>query len=83
MSTNTRVVGNRTFFNAMDRCGVCSQPPKDGLKMMKHHITYYPELIAFVHWECHNRIHDPDNPLTIFIQYTREDSKKFYKEKQK
>lgn len=44
----------------------------------KHHISYYPEITCWVHQDCHDRIHDPDNPLTSFIKYSREDSLKFY-----
>jgi hypothetical protein len=60
---------------------VCLKEPEDNHNLIKHHVSYYPENIAFVHFDCHQKIHDPDNPLTVFIQYEPEDSKRFYKEK--
>ncbi len=66
------------FYNSRHRCIVCFKPPTDGFQLMKHHITYFPEMIAFVHYDCHNKIHDPDNPLTTFIQYEAGDSREFY-----
>ena len=58
-------------------CIVCYGSPLD-TKLNKHHVSYFPEIIAYVHYDCHNKIHDPDNPLTAFIQYSVGDSKKFY-----
>ncbi|MBT6051136.1 MAG: hypothetical protein HOG49_30420 [Candidatus Scalindua sp.] len=69
------------YLNSDQICIVCLREPKDNFNLIKHHITYYPETIAYVHFDCHNKIHDPDNPLTTFIQYDREDSKQFYKDK--
>ena len=55
---------------------VCIETP-----LNKHHVTYFPEKIAFVHYDCHKKIHDPDNPMTQWIQYTEEEKKLFYKNK--
>ena len=63
------------------KCIVCFGEPEDNLNLIKHHVSYFPERIAFVHFACHNKIHDPDNPLDIWIQYGSEDSKMFYKMK--
>ena len=41
-------------------------------------MSYFPETIAYVHFKCHQKIHDPDHPLDVWIQYEPEDSKKFY-----
>ena len=71
-------------------CIVCFQPPevkpennilgeKEVFPLIKHHVAYFPELIAFVHYECHKKIHD--TPLTALIQYKEGDSRKFYEEK--
>ena len=49
--------------------------------MEKHHIRYYPEAIAWVHYKCHKKIHDPDNPIKTFIQYDVGDPEKFESEK--
>lgn len=78
MQVNTKVVGHKMFYNSRDRCIVCMSPPKDGLSLVKHHMSYFPELIAFVHDECHKKIHDPDEPLEVFIQYEAGDSRRFY-----
>ena len=69
------------FVNTRDVCMVCSESIEPD-QLIKHHIRYYPEAVAFVHYDCHNKIHDPDNPLSVFIQYTRDESIKFYKEKE-
>jgi len=67
-----------TYFNSSNKCAVCFGKPVDNLNLIKHHMSYFPELIAFVHWECHNKIHDPDEPITVFIQYEQGDSRRFY-----
>ena len=46
---------------------------------VKHHISYFPEKVAWVHQKCHDKIHDPKNPITHLIQYEEGDSEKFYK----
>lgn len=69
------------YFNDKSRCLVCFKKFTNDDPAIKHHIRYDPELIAFVHYSCHNKIHDPDNPLTTFIQYTRQDSIDYYENK--
>ena len=69
--------------NSPLKCLVCNKPhnsDSDGrlVKFIVHHLRYFPERVSFVHYECHQKIHDIDNPLTIFIQYEKGDSKKFY-----
>ncbi len=77
-------------MNNNNMCMVCFQPPdvkpennmlgeKEVFPLIKHHIAYFPELIAFVHYDCHKKIHD--TPLTAFIQYEKGDARKFYEEK--
>lgn len=68
------------FVNSRETCMVCQTTILPD-QLIKHHIRYYPELIAYVHYECHNKIHDPDNPLSVFIQYTRAESMQFYRQK--
>ncbi len=46
--------------------------------LIGHHVKYFPPVIAFVHFSCHEKIHDVDNPLSEYIQYEKEDSKKYY-----
>ncbi len=69
------------FLNSDDRCIVCFEKPEKEFALIKHHVSYYPEVIAFVHYECHKKIHDPEKPLIQFIQYQRDDAVRFYKEK--
>ena len=57
---------------------VCFKEP-DEFNLIKHHVSYFPEIIAFVHYECHKKIHDI--PLNQFIQYKNGDSRKFYEVK--
>ena len=49
--------------------------------MIKHHIRYYPEAIAWVHHNCHKQIHDAVNPLDVYIQYELEEQERFISEK--
>lgn len=69
------------FLNTNTKCIVCFKEPEDNYNLIKHHVSYFPETIAYVHFNCHQKIHDPDNPLDVWIQYEPEDSKKFYREK--
>ena len=62
------------FLNTKEKCLICSKSFDNDDPCIKHHIRYEPELIAYVHYTCHNKIHDPDNPITAFIQYTRQDA---------
>ena len=70
---------SKEYLNCNTRCIVCFGEPEDNLSLIKHHVSYFPERIAFVHFACHNMIHDPDKPLDLWIQYEPEDSKMFYK----
>lgn len=74
------------YLNSKDKCIVCFEKPekwKNGLdiELIKHHVSYFPQIIAFVHYDCHAKIHDINNPLSHLIQYEREDSIKFYEQK--
>ncbi len=62
-------------------CVVCLQDfrnplPKDNINLIKHHVSYSPEKLALVHYECHKKIHHPDNTLPEFNQYKT--SRKYY-----
>lgn len=82
-------MANVTYLNSSDFCMVCFGKPEEvkeenstrTFKLIKHHMKYSPENIMWVHYECHQRIHDPDNPLTQWIQYTEEERRTFYKNK--
>jgi hypothetical protein len=51
------------------------EPEKD-YELIKHHVTYFPEKVAFVHYECHKQIHN--KPIDFLIQYGEGDARKFY-----
>ena len=77
------------YLNSPDKCMICFGEPeveKDGdstrtLKLIKHHVKYSPEEIIWVHYRCHQKIHDSGSPLTQWTQYAEEDKKQFYKNK--
>ena len=77
------------YMNSDKICAICFKEPEvDGkgkeartLKLIKHHIKYNPEEIIWVHYKCHQKIHDIDNPMTLWTQYTEEEKKLFYKSK--
>ena len=78
------MIGEETpFVNSTERCMVCLKPFTETLlnPMIKHHIRYYPEAIAWVHYKCHQEIHDADNPLDVYIQYELEEQERFQSEK--
>lgn len=68
-----------------DVCIVCFKPKythevlgvTDDIPFEKHHITYYPQTIAYVHQDCHSKIHSGAYPH--LIQYEVGDGRKFWK----
>ena len=77
------------YINSPELCAICfGKPEVDGkgkyartLKLIKHHIKYNPEEIIWVHNKCHQKIHDVDNPMALWIRYTEKEKKSFYKNK--
>ena len=65
--------GGRTFDTSTKRI----EP------LVGHHVKYFPPVIVFVHYSCHKKIHDMDNPMNEFIQYEKGDSEKYYDLKKK
>ena len=71
------------FLNGCEKCLVCGgdQTVNDETQiiepLIRHHVSYFPELIVYVHYHCHEKIHN--TPLTTFIQYSPGDSEKFYR----
>ena len=55
----------------------CFKPPEE-FELMVHHIKYFPEICCYVHWKCHNDIHDTPSKYPHLIQYEKGDSRKFY-----
>ena len=74
------------FLNNTQKCLVCgSEATVDQdthlvQPLIKHHVSYFPQTIAYVHYKCHKKIHDIDNPITNLIQYEEGDSVQFYKQ---
>ena len=79
--------GNRTkFLNSYERCIVCHGERTFDIqtrmveKLSGHHVRYFPPLVAWVHPKCHAKIHDPQNPMILYIQYDEGDSQRYYKQ---
>tara|TARA_R100000781_G_scaffold113844_1_gene83255 strand:+ start:1051 stop:1269 length:219 start_codon:yes stop_codon:yes gene_type:complete len=70
---------SKEFVNNKEMCIVCFKRPEKEFILIKHHIKYNPERIAFVHYKCHQEIHDGKHPH--LIQYKRKDAIEFYKSK--
>ena len=76
-----------TYVNSRDRCIVCGSERAFDIEtrmiepLVGHHVKYFPPVIAWVHYRCHKHIHDTDNPLVQFIQYSDGDARKYYEEK--
>ena len=49
------------------------------IPLIKHHVCYEPEKIAYVHFSCHQDIHSGKYPF--LIQYQDGESRKHYKNK--
>ena len=72
-----------TYLNSSKNCMACGHDcsfdigTKRQIPLVKHHVTYFSQRIAFVHQECHFAIHHkglrPD-----LIKYSEGDGKKFY-----
>jgi hypothetical protein len=72
-----------TYLNSSKNCMACGHDcsfdieTKRQIPLEKHHETYFPQRIAFVHQQCHFAIHHkglrPD-----LIKYSEGDSRKFY-----
>jgi hypothetical protein len=71
------------YMNKNNMCLVCFKPPLEGYgnMLIKHHVSYFPELIAFVHYDCHKKIHMEHTTISHLIQYKDGDSRKFYEKK--
>lgn len=72
------------FLNECEKCLVCNGEATLDVDthliqpLIKHHVRYFPQVISHVHYECHKKIHDTENPIKSFIQYEEGDSEKFY-----
>jgi len=75
------------YLNSRDRCIVCGSERAFDIEtrmiepLVGHHVKYFPPVIAWVHYKCHKKIHDTDNPLIQLIQYSDGDTRKYYEAK--
>jgi len=70
------------FLNRRKNCYLCQRKTENLFEeygLIKHHISYFPQVCCYVHFDCHMRIHEPDNEIKALIQYKRGDSRLFYK----
>lgn len=85
-------------MNRPDRCIACGKKPdkvegnikinrvfkKIIVPLIKHHVRYNPEMIAYVHFNCHLIIHDENDPrYKHLIQYQEGESREYYDNKLK
>ncbi len=82
-----------TFMNQNTKCICCGGKPEQGtssiiinghrratnIPLIKHHVKYDPEIIAYVHFKCHMEIHDGKHPH--LVQYQEGESKGYYDNK--
>jgi len=59
---------------------VNGKPKMTPMPLIKHHVSYDPELVAHVHYQCHIDIHAGKYPH--LIQYQEGDAREFYDKKQ-
>ena len=84
------------YMNTNKKCICCGKKPykvegniqvngifkKVLVPLIKHHVRYDPELIAYVHFDCHQIIHDPDDPrYKHLIQFETGESREYYDKK--
>mgnify|MGYP001339018632 FL=1 len=77
------IVEGTPFVNTQETCIVCHVKSSDDTNpMVRQHIRYYErETIAWVHSKCHQKIHDPENPITAFIPFEPAAKDRFDSEK--
>jgi hypothetical protein len=56
-------------------CQVCGQKI-ELLKEIRHHVSYFPEKVIFVHPGCHNKIHKTD--LFLSLRPSQDEISRFY-----
>ena len=84
------------YMNQNDMCIACMKGKLKGegnikvngkfnkvsIHLIKHHVRYNPEIIAYVHFDCHQIIHNPDDPrYKHLIQFQEGESREYYDEK--
>ncbi len=81
---NLRSHTSRHLNNPDGSCKVCDGKRAFDISTRRqepfvgHHVSYFPPVIAFVHYDCHKKIHNKENPIFELINYEECDSKKYY-----
>ena len=81
---NSRTHTSRHLNNPDGSCIVCGGKRAFDINTKRqepfvgHHVSYFPPVIAFVHYDCHKKIHDEENPISVLINYSEGDAKKYY-----
>ena len=91
--------GNPEYMNGNSKCIACmkgrekeesniivinGKHPMLKIPLIKHHVRYDPEVIAYVHFKCHQIIHDPNDPrYKHLIQFQEGESREYYDNKHK
>lgn len=76
------------YLNSHNNCMACGHDcsfdigTKRQIPLVKHHVTYFPQKIAFVHQECHFAIHHKGLRSDL-IKYSEGDGRKFYDQEKK
>ena len=76
------------YLNSHNNCMACGHDcsfdigTKRQIPLVKHHVTYFPQKIAFVHQECHFAIRHKGLRSDL-IKYSEGDGKKFYDQEKK
>ena len=76
------------YLNSSKNCMACGHDcsfdieTKRQIPLEKHHVTYFPQRIAFVHQECHFAIHHKGLRSDL-IKYSEGDGRKFYDQEKK
>jgi len=82
-----------TYMNTNKICIVCMKKPEKRenhikingqfkmieIPLQRHHVTYSPQLIAYVHDHCHVEINEGKHPH--LVQYEQGESREYYDKK--
>ena len=68
----------RTYMNGREMCICCRGPPEKDAELIVHHVKYFPEVCCYVHWKCHNEIHEEPSRHPHLVQYGKGDGGRFY-----
>ncbi len=75
--STVKIVKNKIYLNDIhdSPCIICLEGRRSNEKYTRHHISYDPQVIAWVHEECHLAVHE--NDIKEFIYYTPKEVRRF------